>query len=153
FGLAQGLDHIIEAARLLDGREPGINVLMVGGGSAEEHLTTKADEAALSNLKLRGRVDPTTAARYMAAADVLLVSLGDHPIYRKFIPSKLFDSMASGRPLLLSVDGESRRLLERADAGWYYPAEDAAALVEAVLNARERAADLDEIGIRGRAFV
>lgn len=153
FGLAQGLDHIIEAARLLDGREPGIRFLMVGDGSASAHVAAEAEKASLSNLELRGRVDLTTAARYMAAADVLIVSLGDHPIYRKFVPSKLFDSMAAGRPLLLSVDGEARRLLERADAGWYYPAEDANALIEALRDARTRWTDLDDIGLRGRTFV
>ena len=152
-GLAQGLDHIVEAARLIDGRDQGIHFLIVGGGSAEGRLASRVNEVELSNLELRGRVDVGTAARYMAAADVLLVPLGDHPIYKKFIPSKLFDSMAAGRPLLLSVDGEARRLLEQADAGWYYPAQDAAALVEALLVAKRRTADLDDIGRRGRGFV
>ena len=152
-GLAQGLDHIVDAASELSRTDPTVNVVVVGSGSAEESLRARAEATGAQNLIMRPRVDLETAAKYMAAADVLLVPLGNHPIYRKFIPSKLFDSMAAGRPLLLSVDGEARTLLEKAQAGWSYPAEDASALAATIRDARRRADELDEIGARGREFV
>ena len=152
-GLAQGLGHLIDAAEILARRDKGVHLVVVGAGSDAARIRSMAEHAAVDNLTFRGRVDQTTAARYMAACDVLLVPLADHPIYEKFIPSKLFDSMAAARPVLLSVNGESRAILDEAESGWYYPAEDAAALADTVLKARIHADELDTMGLRGRAFV
>ena len=56
--------------------------------------------------------------------DVALVHLKDMPAFRDVIPSKMFEAMAMGLPLLLaSPDGEARRILEADGAGIWVPAE------------------------------
>ena len=57
------------------------------------------------------------------------------------------------RPILLSVDGESRRLVEESGAGWYVPPEDSLALCDAVLNAFHKQDVLPTMGMRGRDYV
>lgn len=151
-GLAQGLGHLVRAAAILDAEEVSANILLVGDGPLRAELQAAARDRGIERLRFRDRVPLEEAARYLAASDASLVPLGDHPIYRKFIPSKLFDSMAAARPVLLSVAGEAREILEDAGAGLYYPAEDARGLVEGIqrLMADSRR---DEMGRRGREYV
>jgi glycosyltransferase involved in cell wall biosynthesis len=70
-----------------------------------------------------------------------------------FNPSKLFDSMASGKPVLLSVDGEAREILEQSGGGLFYPAEDGQALADLVLWLKAHPAEAAEMGRRGAAYV
>lgn len=152
-GLAQGLPHLLDAADILRQRGDDVTLLLVGDGPLRDRLRREASDRCLQDMiEFRDRVPLETAARYMAASDALLVPLEDRPIFNKFIPSKLFDAMAAGRPVLLSVDGEARGLMEEAGAGLYYPAEDAAGLVTAIeeLRASERQ---EEMGRRGRSYV
>jgi len=148
-GLAQGLPHILDAAEKLQG-EDRVEFVMLGSGAVKSDLVGDAEQRGLTNIQFRDRVPLEEAAAHMAASDALLVPLEDHEIYQQFIPSKLFDSMASGRPLLLSVDGEARSILEDAEAGLYYPAEDGDALADRVrwlLNHPEKA---EAMGRRGQ---
>jgi glycosyltransferase involved in cell wall biosynthesis len=148
-GLAQGLPHILDAAEKLQG-EDRVEFVMLGSGAVKSDLVGDAEQRGLTNIQFRDRVPLEEAAAHMAASDALLVPLEDHEIYQQFIPSKLFDSMASGRPVLLSVDGEARSILEEAEAGLYYPAEDGDALADRVrwlLNHPEKA---EAMGRRGQ---
>jgi glycosyltransferase involved in cell wall biosynthesis len=111
-----------------------------------------AEKAGLQRVIFRDRVTLPEAVEFMNASDALLVPLADDPIYAKFIPSKLFDSMAAGKPVLLSVDGEARAILERAAAGLWYPAEQANGLVDAIHSLRNHPAP-NRFGIEGRRFV
>jgi len=150
-GLAQGLPHLLDVAELLEEGDD-VTILLLGDGPLKDMLAREAEQRDLENLQIRDRVPLDEAARYMAASDALLVPLGKRPIFRKFIPSKLFDAMAAGCPVLLSVDGEAREILEEAGAGLYYPAEDAEALVEGIRRLRSDPRR-KEMGRRGRQFV
>lgn len=131
-GLAQGLTHILEAAYIAQRTDLEIKFLFVGEGPMKPALEAMAAERDLANVRFVGRQSQADAARYMKAMDALLVPLGANEIYRIFRPSKLFDSMALGRPVLLSVPGESQAILEEARGGVYYEPESAVGLVEAV---------------------
>lgn len=152
-GLAQGLPHVLDAAEILRERGDDVTLLLVGDGPLRDRLHQEATERDLEGvLEFRGRVPLETAARYMVASDALLVPLEDHPIFRKFIPSKLFDAMAAGRPVLLSVDGEARQIMEDAGAGLYYSAEDGPGLVAAIDELRTSGRG-QAMGRRGRSYV
>ncbi|WP_162891517.1 glycosyltransferase family 4 protein [Salinibacter ruber] len=150
-GLAQGLPHLIEAAELLQENEDVV-FLLLGSGPVKDKLVREADSRELDNVLFSDRVPLEEAAAHMAASDVLLVPLEDHEIYRQFIPSKLFDSMASGRPVLLSVDGEARSILEEAEGGLYYPAEDGKALAERIEWLVEHPEEGKKMGKNGRTY-
>lgn len=152
-GLAQGLLHIIEAAEAMEASgQHDVKFLFVGDGPRKAAVLEAAQKAGLTNIIFRERVTLPEAVEYMIASDALLVPLANDPIYAKFIPSKLFDSMAVARPVLLSVDGEARAILDQAQAGIWYPAEDAAGLVDAIETLRNHQ-DLEALGQRGRDFV
>lgn len=152
-GLAQGLEHVLGAAARLQERAPDVRFVMVGSGPVKEELVATARQQGLKTIQFRPRVPLEEAAAYMAAADALLVPLARHDIYQQFIPSKLFDSMAAGRPVLLSVDGEARAILQAAGGGRYYPAEDERALAEHILWLRGHPAARRAMGQRGQDYV
>jgi glycosyltransferase involved in cell wall biosynthesis len=79
-----------------------------------------------------GLVEPALAARYLRAADASLVPLDAQPALRKFVPSKLFDCCAVGRPVIVAAAGESARLVAEAGAGITAPPADAEPLAAAV---------------------
>jgi len=151
-GLAQGLEHILEAASKLSTTHPDVLFLFLGSGPLKELLLAEAAQLGLHNIRFLPRTTLEDSAAHMAAADALIVSLGDHPIYQKFIPSKLFDCMAAGRPVLLSVDGEARSILEAANAGIYYPAENADGLAKAIIALKTDSAAAARMGQNGRRF-
>lgn len=153
-GLAQGLDHIINAASLI--QEKGLNnisFLIVGDGPKKDELKLESKEKSVINITFIDRVALNKAIEYMNASDVLLVPLADDPIYSQFIPSKLFDSMAAAKPILLSVNGESKSILEKAEAGVYYEAENERQLVDAIIWLKEHAEEAGIMAKNGRTFV
>jgi glycosyltransferase involved in cell wall biosynthesis len=151
-GIAQGLPAILEAARLLRD-DPGVVFLFLGEGPVKEALVEAAREGDLSNVRFHPGVPTDEAAPFVNMSDLLLVPLKNDPEFRSFIPSKLFDFMACARPIVLSVDGEARAILEEAGAGVWIPAEDPRALAEAIADLRGDEEKRAEMGRRGREFV
>jgi glycosyltransferase involved in cell wall biosynthesis len=151
-GTAQALDTLVDAAKLLRERSD-ICFFVVGSGSREEHLREEVRLNGLDNVKFCGRFDSQEMGTILSAASALLVSLTDAPIFALTVPSKLQGYLAGGRPVLAAINGEGGRIVEEAGAGLVSPAEDAAALAEAV----EKLAALPEaerkaMGDRGRAY-
>jgi glycosyltransferase involved in cell wall biosynthesis len=70
-----------------------------------------------------------------------------------FVPSKLFDAMAAGRPVILSVPGEARAILERSRAGCYVPPGDGAAMADAIRRLEADPGMRAAMGANGRQFV
>jgi glycosyltransferase involved in cell wall biosynthesis len=73
---------------------------------------------------------------YLAALDASIVHLRPDPVFRTVIPSKIFESMAMGVPLVMAVEGESARVVAEAGAGLCVPSGDAAAIAAALLQLR-----------------
>jgi len=152
-GLAQGLDHVLEAACRLRNEQPDVLFLLLGSGPVKERLEQEVARQGLQNVRFLPRMPLAETAEHMSAADALLVPLLKHPICLGFLPSKMFDSMAAGRPVLLSVDGEARAILEAAQAGIYYPAEAADGLVDAIVQLKADPAAAARMGQNGREYV
>jgi glycosyltransferase involved in cell wall biosynthesis len=150
-GLAQGLPHILDAAAEFKDDER-VEFVLLGSGPVRDELIARKKELGVDNVRFMDRVSLPEAAAHMAAADALLVPLGKNPIYQQFIPSKLFDSMAAGRPVLLSVDGEARAILDAAEGGLYYPAEDGTALAENIRWLLDHPEERKAMGERGRSY-
>lgn len=151
-GMAHGLGTLLDAAELVRANER-IAFIIVGDGAERALLEDQARRRGLANLTFVGPVGKDEVLRYWRLADAALVLLRDRPVFRHVLPSKIFEAMATARPIILGVLGESADLLLAAQAGVVFPPEDAAALAEtvaALAAAPERAA---EMGRRGRRFV
>ncbi len=148
-GIAQGLETAVGAARLLG---DGFRLELVGDGPRRESLKEAAAGLPEGAVAFRGLVAPAEAARRLRASDAILVSLGDEPELRMFVPSKMFDGCAVGRPVILAAEGESRRLGEAAQAVLPVGPGDPEALAGAVRRLREDAGLRERLVERGRPF-
>ena len=92
----------------------------------------------LSNVDVIGSVPHERVPSLYANADAAVVLLRDRPLFRGALPTKMFEAMAAGRPVVLSSRGEAGELIERCGGGVAVPPEDAGALANAL---RELAAD------------
>ena len=134
-GTVQALGTVLDAAELLR-PHADVRVVLVGSGSRSEWLQQEVARRQLSNVQLPGRFPPQSMPCILAQASVLLVSLVRSPIMSQTVPSKVQAYLAAGKPVIASLDGEGARVLEESGAGISCPAEDAAALAEAVLRLR-----------------
>jgi glycosyltransferase involved in cell wall biosynthesis len=90
----------------------------------------------------------------VASAYSYIVPLKDLEIFRGAIPSKIFDPLAIGIPVLLGVDGECRNIfIDRAGAGWFFKPEDETSLAKAIQTALDNPAHVQEFGAKGKLFV
>ena len=151
-GLAQGLDHVVDAAHLLVEAHEPVRIVLVGGGPLVSRLRERAASSCATNLSFVPRVDRERAADWMVAADALLVSLADVDMLRQFVPSKLYDALAAGRPVLLGANGEALRILEASGGGLMYRPEDASSLVDRVRRLRTDPELCRRLGRDGAAY-
>lgn len=137
-GEAQGLETVIEAARLLQadgqGRPPqdSPQFVMVGDGVALPRLRELATQHHLNNVRFLGRFPAQEMPRLYALADALLVHLKDDPLFRITIPHKTLAYLGSGKPILAAVAGDVADLVESIGAGVTCPPQDPSALAAAV---------------------
>ena len=148
-GIAQALPSVLEAAALLDGEAA---VALVGDGPIKEMLVDRARELGAGNVHFVPQQPLERMPDILAASDALIVSLSAHPTFADFVPSKLVDYMAAGKPVVVSAAGEAARLLERARAGLAVAPEQPEALAEAVRWLRGHPDEAAAMGGRGRAF-
>lgn len=71
----------------------------------------------LENVTCLGLVPRKVVAGLYRAADVCIVPLRDLPMFRKVLPSKVFEILGGGTPIICSVPGDARRLVERSGGG------------------------------------
>jgi glycosyltransferase involved in cell wall biosynthesis len=128
-GIAQGLEAAVEAAGALG---DDFQLLLLGDGPRRTALQEMAGRLPPGRVQFRDLVPPEEAARIMRASDCLLVPLAANPELRAYVPSKLFDACAIGRPVIVATGGEPERLVSEQDAAICVPPEDSAALVEAI---------------------
>lgn len=149
-GEAQGLEVVLRAATLL--RDLGeIQFVLVGDGVSLPRLEAMARDEGIENVRFLGRLPQDSMPRLYALADVLLVHLKDDPLFSITIPHKTLAYLASAKPILAAVAGDTADVVTEARAGIHCPPGDPEALAEAV----RRLYDLDEtelecMGARGR---
>jgi glycosyltransferase involved in cell wall biosynthesis len=88
-----------------------------------------------------------------AVTDVSLVLLKNEELFKKVLPSKIVESMAMKRPIILGVRGEAQALVESAGAGICIEPENAEQLANAVVSLADNRDQAKIYGDKGRAFV
>jgi colanic acid biosynthesis glycosyl transferase WcaI len=151
-GVAQRLETVLEAASRLSG-DSRVHFLFVGDGPCKADLLRLKAQLGLGNVTMLGSRPREAIPAFLSAADVALVPLRRLELFKSAVPSKLFDAWACGCPVLLGIDGEARRMLERAQAGLYVEPESAEAMVEAIAVCAADRERCRAYGANGRRFV
>lgn len=150
-GMAHRADVMLEAARRCT--DPNVVFMVVGTGAERDKLTAMQEALRLPNVRLIDKQPKDVIPYFLALTDVSVVHLKATPLFRTVIPSKIFEAMATRTPIVLGLEGESRRLVERAEAGIAFPPEDAGALMEAVLRLRDDPTLYVHMANRGYEYV
>jgi glycosyltransferase involved in cell wall biosynthesis len=146
-GMAQGLETLVEAARRA-GPET-VDVTIAGAGA--DLSAVRRCALGLGHVRVIGSVPAARVARLYEGADAAAVLLRDLPIFRGAMPSKTFEALAAGRPVLVSAAGEIAELISDGGAGLVVPPGDAAGLAAAIERmSRMSGRELGEMGARGR---
>jgi glycosyltransferase involved in cell wall biosynthesis len=147
-GMAHGLETVLDAAELCRGHR--VRFLILGEGAHRRRLEDDARRRGLENVVFRDFVPHDAMPGYLGALDASIVHLRPDPLFRTVIPSKIFESMAMGVPIVMAVEGESAGIVEEAAAGVCIPSGDPQAMARAVL---ALAADRERGRAMGRAGV
>lgn len=151
-GEVQGLDTLIGAAQLLQGRDD-IRITIVGDGISRVRLERRVAELGLKNVRFLGRVPQGAVPGLIAQASVQLVSLGSSPFLSYTTPSKISSLLASGVPIIGHIEGDGARLLEESGAGVVVTPGDSEALATAISDIARGGPSLwAAMGSRGRAY-
>ena len=151
-GMAHGLQAVIAAAERLRDRDD-IAFLMVGGGAERETIKTMRDAKGLTNIVMLGQLPKTAMPAVWGASNAALVLLKRVDTFKTVIPSKMFEAMALGVPMILGVEGEAKALMEEGGAGIAITPEDDAELAAAILRLADDRALGRQIGASAQAFV
>lgn len=151
-GLSQGLEHVLTVAERL-AAQADICFVFVGDGSGKAQLVQDAQSRHLANVMFLPFQPRARLPEVLATADVSLVPL-QHGIGAQSLPSKSFSILASGRPILASVDEDSdlARLVQRSEAGLCVPPEDPPRLAEALMRLHGDAELRVRLGLNGRVY-
>ena len=139
-GLAHGLESVVEAARLAGQTDDltAVHFITVGAGAQFDRIKEIASD--LDNFTMIGQVSRADILRYWSLLDASLIHLKASPLFESVIPSKMFEAMAMGVPLLHGVGGESADIVRTSRSGICFAAEQPEALLSAI---RQIATDRD----------
>ncbi len=151
-GMAHGLETVVEAADLCRAND-SIKFLIMGEGADRSHLKALATSKKLTNILFKDFALHEEIPSYLAALDLLIVHLKPDPVFRTVIPSKIFEAMAMGTPLLHAVEGESADIVKKSGAGLCIPSGDARTMADAVDYIFRSAIKAHEMRKSGPAFV
>jgi len=151
-GISQALSSILDSAKQLQ-QHAQICFVFVGEGAEKTKLLEQANAMNLPNVQFLDSVDKTMVKQFYALADVCLVPLRNIPLFKTFIPSKMFEIMAMGKPIVGSVSGEPAEILTRSGGALVVEPEDSQAVAQAILTLYQQPDLLAQLGTHGRQFV
>ncbi|MFV0501229.1 MAG: glycosyltransferase family 4 protein [Bacteroidales bacterium] len=150
-GHAQGLDIILNAAKILEDK-PKIKFVMLGSGPEKERLLALKEEIKLNNLEFYDAVPKTKMQEIIMDMNATIVPLKKLDLFKGAIPSKIFENLALKKPILLGLEGEAKELfIDEGNCGLAFEPENKEDLVKQILtlyNNPELSKQLGENGLK-----
>ena len=153
-GIANGLDAVLDAAKVLKGRnEQNIKLLFIGDGRLKPQLVERARKEQLDNCVFCNPVPKFELAKITAACDVGMMILANVPaFYYGTSPNKFFDYIASGLPVLNNYPGWLAEMIRKHDCGIALLPDAPEAFADALVALRDNPARRYRMGADARAF-
>ncbi len=151
-GHAQGLDTVLEAAKLVE-NEKNIKIILQGAGPVKNDLLEKAKSMNLHNVMFREPVAKNEMPGILKAVDVALVPLRKLEIFEGAIPSKIFEALSMELPLLLGVGGEAKmHFVENGQCALFCEPENAKQMAEQMIYLSVHPQERKKMGENGRRY-
>ena len=123
-GVSHALDFILNCSEEIYSFDERIHFLFIGSGAEYENIQSLIKIKGLTNVSLLPSVRKEEVPNYLSIFDCGLVNLKKFEGYLKVIPSKIFELAAMKKPILLGVQGESKSILNRYNAGLCFEPEN-----------------------------
>jgi glycosyltransferase involved in cell wall biosynthesis len=150
-GMAQGLTTVLEAAKQT--KNPEVLYLLAGEGAEKEALMKSVKTEGMTNVRFLPSQPKAVMPDLINLAYASIIPLKRLDLFKSALPSKMFESMATAKPIVGSLWGEAAELIESAGCGLVVPPEDAAALRDAVEKLAADTSLARELGENGRRYV
>jgi phosphatidylinositol alpha-mannosyltransferase len=124
----KGLDHLVEAARILEARHPGRFVTRIVGDGPRRELAGKLTGPVRSAVRFTGSVPPEALPLVYAGADLVV----SPAVSSESFGIVLLEALASGTPVVASDLPGYRTVIRHGRDGLLVPPRDAAALASAI---------------------
>jgi len=141
-GMAHALETLLEAALILQ-QTPGaenVRLIFLGDGARKSYIVAKSANMGLDNVLFLESVTKDQVVRYWSVLDVSIIHLRKTELFTTVIPSKLFECMGMGIPVLHGVAGESADIVLREEVGEVFESENAHQLASGLLHLRDNPA-------------
>jgi glycosyltransferase involved in cell wall biosynthesis len=137
-GMAHALETLLQAMHTLQQHPQGSDtrLLLLGDGARKAELKLEAERLGLRNVRFVDTVPKDEVVRYWSLLDVSIIHLRQTELFTTVIPSKLFECMGMGIPVLHGVAGESADIVQREGVGLVFEPENTQQLVEGLLRMR-----------------
>lgn len=131
-GMAHHLETLLDAAEVLAGQPGGeaFHFVLLGDGARKQVLEEDAARRGLKNVAFIDSVPKDQVARYWSLLDVSVIHLKKAELFTTVIPSKLFECMGMGLPVVHGVAGESAEIVREEGVGVVFEPENVGQLVE-----------------------
>ena len=114
----------------------------------------RVNDENITRVKFLELVSREVVPTYVDAVDVAVIPLKKMDLFLGAIPSKIFENLALAKPLLLSVDGEARRLfIDEGNAGIFIEPENSMMLAEKCRFLEQNPTQVVLMGANGQRFV
>lgn len=121
-GLAHSLEFIIKAVSRNE--LVGSHFLFIGDGAEKSNLVSMAQKLELTNVTFLDSVPKEQIPAYLSIIDAALVPLKKSETFKTVIPSKIFEAVAMGKPILLGVEGQALELVSKYEVGYGFEPEN-----------------------------
>ena len=128
-GYAQDLFTLIDVANELSDFK--IKFKIIGDGANKDSVINYARKC--SNISIQSSMPRYDLVSEIMSSSICIVPLINSPLFDKSLPSKIFEYMACGKPIIASIDGDVKNLLNVSSAGIFVEPENSLKLTEAII--------------------
>ena len=148
-GVANDMDYILDAAKLLDDKE-NIEFLFLGDGATKPLLENRCKVENIKNIFFLGKFPMTELSEILNICDVSLVTFMNLPILATNSPNKLFDSLSAGKAIIVNSAGWTKDMVEKYKCGLYVNPEHPVELADNILKLKNNPNLSEEMGRNSR---
>ncbi len=150
-GVAHKLDTLIEAAKLLQnsGFSQEYKMIFVGDGADKNRLKKLSSKMKLRNVIFVDTVPKEEIVNYWSILDLTIIHLKNSLLFKTVIPSKIFEAMGMGVPIVHGVKGESSEIIKNRNVGLLFQPEDPMDLFNKIIYLTENTDLREKFSING----
>jgi glycosyltransferase involved in cell wall biosynthesis len=150
-GLAQSPEVMIEAAKIL-GDNGDVAFLIVGDGALRSKCEKLANDYGLKNVIFTGGRPREEMPALTQRADVAVIPYKNFELFKDVIPSKMYDYLAAGKPMIINIDGEGARIIRESRSGLVISPENPKELADAILKIKSGRKIAEKMGQNGQRY-